>query len=207
MLADDFYRLSHHDVTGKPRLHQRAIDLGLAAALLGELLHEQRIVFHEGTVVVADRTPPADSLAHTILDQLVMEPKQHTIRTWLAFLSQGAHQQVTQRLLRAGHVRTETSRRILRQTTIYVPVDMNVAAAPWALLSNRLRHRLPMEHQWLCLAGLAWATGLDSLVLELAPRDAHDYLQHAISILWPPMRELVAYTRAAVGDAVLAHRT
>jgi|GEM_PF-2614382 len=56
-LADDFWRLAHHDVTGKPRLNERAAGLGLAAALLGELLWIGKINIRDGRLWVADNTP------------------------------------------------------------------------------------------------------------------------------------------------------
>ena len=47
-LADDFWRLAHHDVSGKPRLNGRAAGLGLAAALLGELMWAGKITARDG---------------------------------------------------------------------------------------------------------------------------------------------------------------
>lgn len=58
MLADDIYRLSHHDGTGKPRLHARAIELGCAAAILTELFSSRHIGVEEDKVTVLDRRPP-----------------------------------------------------------------------------------------------------------------------------------------------------
>jgi hypothetical protein len=207
LLADDFFRLAHHDVTGRPRLHPRAASNGLAAALLGELVAERRITIEQGRVDILDRTPPLDSLAHAILDQLIVEPQQHPLRTWLAFLSHTSTEQVAQRLLRAGHVRAEVSRRLIRQTTIYVPTDMNTAAKPWALLSTKLRRHEPLDYEHLCLAGLCAVTGLDGYVLEGAPAATFDHLRHDVARLWSPMQQLLHHTQAAVGDAVLAHRT
>ena len=37
-LADDLYLLAHHEITGKPHLQPRAVGLGLAGALLAELM-------------------------------------------------------------------------------------------------------------------------------------------------------------------------
>lgn len=130
VLADDFYRLAHHDVTGKPRLHTRAVGIGCAAALLTELVNTRHINVADNRVAVVGQHPPADSLAHVVLDQLIAEAgREHSVRTWLAFLAGQAAEQVANRLLRAGHVRMEAARRLGRQTgVLYVPVDMNLAA-------------------------------------------------------------------------------
>ncbi|WP_422773381.1 GOLPH3/VPS74 family protein [Plantactinospora sp. WMMC1484] len=208
MLADDFFRLAHHDVTGRLRLHARAVEIGLAAALLGELVSDKRVEVRDGVLVVVDRTPPTDAVSHTVLDTLVMEPERHTVRNWLTFLSHDARRQVAERLLRAGHLQPVTSRRLFRPAqTIYVPADMNKAAWPWLSLSMRLRQQQPFDYDSACLAGLTLATGLDKFVLEGAPPRAPEYLRHIAAGLWPPMRELLAHTQAAIGDAVLAHRT
>lgn len=207
LLADDFFRLAHHDVTGKPLLHPSAISIGLGSSLLGELLAERRITIEQGRVDIVDRTPPGDSLAHAILDQLIVEPQQHTLQTWLAFLSHTSTEQVAQRLLRAGHVRAQVTRRLMQRATIYVPTDINTAALPGALLSTKLRRHEPLDYEYLCLAGFCAATGLDSYVLEGAPTATFDYLRHAVASLWAPMRELLHHTQAAIGNSVLAHRS
>ena len=209
MLADDFYWLSHHDATGRPRLHPRAVELGCAAAILAELVGSRHVGVEDDQVKVLDRRPPADSLMHLILDQLMAEAgRAHTVRTWLAFLGQQAPEQIAQRLLRAGHVRMAAQRKLGRQVgVLYVPVDINAAAWPWAMLSQRLRRHEPLEYEPLCLAGLALASGLDTFVLDGAPAETFDHLNRAVRNLWPPMRALLFHTHAAIGDAVLAHRT
>ena len=44
LLADDFFLIAHDDRDGRSRLSQRAVEFGLAGAMLGELVLEQRIV-------------------------------------------------------------------------------------------------------------------------------------------------------------------
>jgi hypothetical protein len=206
-VAGDFYLLAHDDRTGRPRLHRRAVDLGLAAALLAELLYLRRITVGGGEVHVVDRTPPADALAHGVLEQLVAEPQHVRIRIWLDFLSMTASEQVAGRLLVARQVRRETTRRLLRTVTTYVPVDMNAAALPWARLSRLLSRGEPLSYLDTCLAGLTTATGLDTLILDGAPRAVHVYVRSVVTSTWPPLRELIAQTAAAVGGSVLSHRT
>ena len=64
MLADQFFLIAHEDRTGKSRLHPRATGLGLAAALLGELVMQGRIRAVEGELFVVNPEPPGDALAH-----------------------------------------------------------------------------------------------------------------------------------------------
>lgn len=205
-LADEFFRLAHNDVTGKPRLHTAATGLGLAAGLLGELMVARRVELEGGLLRVVDPAPPQDALAHATLDQLQAQSQHHGVRIWLDFLSRGAYDGVAQRLWRAGHVRQETSRRLLRQVVTWVPTDVNLAAWPWARLSNALHRHEPLEQPDIFLIGLATATGLDEDLLAGSPGSSAQYQRRLITSLPASMQELLAYTHAAVGDAVLSYR-
>jgi hypothetical protein len=209
MLGDDYYRFAHHDVTGRPRLHPMAVDIGCAAALLGELIGTRHVTVEGTAVAVIERRPPSDSLMHVILDQLIAEDSRgHDVRTWLNFFAKDASKQIAQRLLRGNHVRMAPLRRLGRQTgVVYVPTDINKAALPWALLSQHVRRHDPLNYDELALAGLVVATGLDTFLLDDAPTETFDYLRDQVGRLWPPMRSLLHETHAAIGDAVLSHRT
>ena len=56
-LADDLYLMAHHELTGKPHLQPRAVGLGLAGGLLGELMLSGSIRLSHGTVMGARRHP------------------------------------------------------------------------------------------------------------------------------------------------------
>jgi hypothetical protein len=209
VLGNDFYRIAHHDVFGTPRLHAKAIDLGCAAALLAELISTGHVIAVQGKLKIVERAAPPNWLAHAVLDQLIAEERrQHDIRTWLAFFAADATEDIARRLLRQGHVRREPVRRLGREVgVVYVPTDMNTAAMPWALMSHTLRNHQPLPYDQLCLAGLVQATGLDTYVLEGAPQADFEYLRRQVAQLPEPMRDLLFHTYAAVGAAVLAHRT
>lgn len=209
MLADDYYWLAHDDLDGKPRLHHRAVQFGCAAALLIELVNTGHIAPREGVLVVTNSSPPQDSLSHTILDQLIGEQnRRHPIRTWLAFLSPQAPEQIAQRMLRAGQVTQHARRSLLGKETVrYLPTDVNASAGPWAALSIRLLRRQPLDFHLLCLAGLTVASELESRLLDGAPTAAAEFLRTQAAAVPAPVREVLRHTHAAIGDAVLAHRT
>jgi hypothetical protein len=204
-LADELFLIAHDDTTGRPRLHARAAELGLAGALLGELVLDGRITFHDGRLTVVDRRTPDDALAHLVLDQLIAEPQYRTVRIWLAFLAGESVDAVGQRLERAGQV--NRTRRRWGRAVRYVPVDASAAAWPGHRLRLVLLRGEPLAGTDALLAGLVAATGLSSLVLWDAPASSHQYLASLVAALPPPLRDLVAHLEAAVGDAVLSHRT
>ncbi|WP_189083197.1 GOLPH3/VPS74 family protein, partial [Mangrovihabitans endophyticus] len=96
--ADEFFRLAHHDATGRLLLSSPVTAVGLSAALLVELAFSRRIKISDGSVRVEDAAPPADALSHRVLDLISGEPNGHTIRTWLAFLRTFAYEAVAERM-------------------------------------------------------------------------------------------------------------
>lgn len=206
-LADEFFLIALDDRTGRPRLSSKVFGLGLAGALLGELILDRRITVEEGQVLVVDHRPPADALAHTVLDQILSEVSPYGVRSWLVFLARNATERVADRLSRAGHIRREQSRRMFRRETVYPPTDMNAAHLPLARLATSLRNGRQVSWTDAVLLGLVMATGLDDLLLFADDDAAREYLTHLVEHLTPPLYVLVWHLHAAVGDAVLTGRT
>src|SRR5262245_19266689 len=164
-----------------------------------------RITIRQGGIAVHDRMPPVDALAHTVLEQLAAEPRHKAVRTWLHYLGHTSASAVGERLVRGGHATKSVSR--WRRTASYLPTDMSAAAWPEA----RLRMLLTRREHWIwedvLLAGLVSATGLREHVLWDADPAIRQHLAEVVSWLPPALTELVGQTEAAVGDAVLTHRT
>lgn len=205
-LADEFFLIAHDDRSGRPRLHPRAIGLGLAAALIGELALARRVDVRAGLVRVVYPRPMEDPLAEAVLGQLREERAALDAHTWLAFLARGAADAVGQRLTRAGRVAPNRQRRVLRLSVRYVPTSLNDAAWPAARLRLLLCRGEPMAAFDVLLAGLVHSCGLLGHVLWDNQPGAVDYLGHLLNRLPPALRELVAQTEAAVGNSVLAAR-
>ncbi|MFY1702998.1 GOLPH3/VPS74 family protein [Micromonospora sp. WMMA1923] len=205
LLGDEFFFVAHDDY-GQQRLFASALGYGLAAALLAELHLAGRVTFADGHVRVRDTHPPADPLQHLILSRLIAEPG-HPIRTWLAYVADTAYVQVAQRMWHAGLLLPEQVGRLWRQRTVYLPADINTAAWPGARLSQGLRHGRPLGDTDRVLAGLVLHTQLDASLLDGAPSYARGYLQEVVDEVQPPVRALFGDLAAAVGNAVLSHRT
>ncbi|TDB71348.1 GPP34 family phosphoprotein [Micromonospora sp. KC723] len=203
LIADEFFLIAHNDSRGKAKLHPAATGLGLAGALLGELVLFGHLTVADGRITVIDRRPPADALSHTVLDQLIGEPQHQQIRTWLAFLAQSSVTSVGERLARAGVLRRQETRRLLRTTISYLPIDLNAVAWPATRLRALLERPEPPAVPDAVLLGLVAAAGLGREVLWSASPRAHHRLGVLVPALPPPLRELVAHTEAAVGAAVL----
>jgi hypothetical protein len=211
VLADQYFLIAHQDRTGRSRLHPRATGLGLAAALLGELILEGRIGIADGDLVILDRHPPADSLTHDILDLLIAQQRHREVRTWLAFLSQDAEVRVGERLVRLGAVDLITRRRMLSTEVVYMPnspEQRNAAAWAPARLANLLVRGIELSLSDRVLVGLVAATGLTRHVLydfEMH-RQAFQSLPSAVDALPGDLRDLIEYTEASVGSVLTVGR-
>ncbi len=211
MLADQYFLIAHEDRTGRSRLHPRATGLGLAAALIGELMLAGRVRIIEGELHIVSRQPPGDALAHDILDLLIAQPQHREVRVWLAFLSQDAAVRVGERLMRGGAVEPVTRRRMLGTQTLYMPNNAeqrNAAAWAPARLANLLMRNLEMSAGDRLLAGLVAATGLTRHVLYdfALHRQAMLNLTDVVASLPADLRELIEYTEASVGSVLTVGR-
>jgi len=204
-LADDLYLLAHHEITGKAHLQPRAAGLGLAGALLAELTLSGNIYLQADQIMVADRSPPGDGLARSVLRLLVSEPEQHAPRDWLLFLARTAAEDVALRLEQSGYLTRISSRRPWRGQR-WIPVDSDCAFAPFLRAKSALDSSKPITAQNAALAGLAAACGLGRQMALYLPPKAHHRLQEAAQQLHPSLRDLITQTQAAVDSALLSHR-
>lgn len=204
-LADDLYLLAHHEATGRPHLQPRAAGLGLAGALLAELMLAGRISLHAGQVVAADGPAAPDELARSVLGLVAGEPQRHPPRDWLLFLASTAPQNVAARLEQSGYLAAVTSRRPFRSRQ-WVPVDPDCAFAPMLRVKAAVDPAWPATAQNVTLAGLAVACGLGRHLALYLPEGATRRIQEVTGQLHPSLQDLIAHTQAAVDSALLSHR-
>jgi len=207
LLADDFFLIAHDDRDGRSRLSPKSVELGLAGALIGELVLEQRVFVEGPRLRLISRDPPSDALAHTTLATMLAEPQHREVRTWLAYLGQTAVDSIGQRLVRAGVVQQQQIRKLLKTTVRYVANDINLPAGRVVRLRRLLTSGEPMRVADTTLGGLAEATGLTGHILWDTDAASVRRLHTMITALPPPLRDLIVQVEAAVGDAVLSQRT
>ncbi len=66
LLADGYFRMRHHDRTGDLRLHEAIAGLGLASALTGELIWQDKVTLEDGMPVCCDPSLPSGTLVHRV---------------------------------------------------------------------------------------------------------------------------------------------
>lgn len=191
------------------------MELGLAGALLCELILERRIDVQQGRVVLVSRAPIHDLLAQTVLEDVVTElhvaRQPHTARVWLVYLSHSSVPQVRNRLCFTGILREIPGRRWWGGTANqYRAADINQALGPEAAVHSLLTHGQASNNSTpaMTFAALADACGLlPKLTWWREQRvDVRHRLAQLRDQLPRPIRELVDETEAAVGDAVAGRR-
>lgn len=205
-VADEFFQIGH-DQEGEPRIRTGALRLGLAGGLLAELAWVGALAVDGDVLWPVEGRPPGDGLAHLTLDRVAAEPEHRQVRTWLAFLGQDAAELVAARLVRGRSWSRLESRRLGRTTVAHRPVDSSRAGWPQARLWAAAQDGEPFPEPDRVLAGLVGATGLSWLVFRDAGPHAAEHVTREKDRLPPPLRDLVDQVAAAVGDAVLTHRT
>lgn len=210
-LADELFQAAHDDVTGAPHAAPRACGLVLAAGLLAELVLAQRIAVHDGLIQVVNPQPPRDALSHVLLQRIVAEPGHAAVRVRLAALSSDAYGLVANRLATAGKLhppaQAPRSRIFGRRDQLWRPVDINQAAWCRLRLTRVVLDRGEydaVDHVLVCLVA---AAGLSSLLLDGGRPAGAAQLEALVAAPPRHLQDLLEHAAAAIGHAVLAHRT
>jgi hypothetical protein len=210
VLADDFFLVSWDTTgSGKPRLHVQGLALGLAGALIAELVLAQRVTVRGVRLGVADQRPIHENVIDKVLTEIHNSPQHTDIRTWLAYLAQRSVAEVSGRLETAGRLQRETPKLLKRKQSRYFSTDFSAAMWPAARLRLALARCQPLSPQDMALATLVDACGLTDTVLD-DPSDrrvARQYLTTLLAAMPQPLSDLSRQVSAAVGDAVLTYRT
>jgi hypothetical protein len=203
LVADDLYLMAHHEVTGRPYLHRRAIGVGLAGALLAELVLAGSIGIRAERIAAAGRPAPPDELARTVFGLVLSE--RHPVSDWLSYLARSAGRDVAQRLERQEYL-TLTEPQRPWGADRWVPIDADCAFAPLVRAQAALDPAKPVTVAGATLAGLAAACGLGSRLLPYGPKGARRCLDETVRQLAPDLRELIAKTQAATDRLLLSQR-
>jgi hypothetical protein len=207
-LADDLFLTAHDSVKGKCQLSPATLGLGMAAALIGELVLWRRLDLIDGKIQIIDDRPTGDPAATAVLDQLLREGHHRAVRDWISFLATGiAVDLVERRLARAGLVQRQEKRGLFGSKVSFVPSDSMIAGWPATRIRTYISRGEMLDVPDLVLAGLILATGLDQHVFVTLDARGRTQLFDQLKRRLPAMlHELVGQTEAAVGDAVMARR-
>ncbi len=189
-------------------MHLQGIALGLAGALIAELVLAQRVAVRGVRLGVVDVQGLQDRVADKVLSEIRNSPQHTDVRTWLAYLAQRSIADVSGRLGASGLLQRQTPKVLKRKQPRYFSTDFSRAMWPATRLRLSLVRCEPLSPQDMALATLMDACDLTDTVLD-DPADrrvARQYLTTLMAAMPPPLRDLSRQVRAAVGDAVLTYR-
>ncbi len=206
-LHQELYLIAH-DEEGQPVIHVPALRLGLAGAVLLDLVLTERLDIIGGQLVVHDRTPVGDSVADTVVPALLADRNRQDrqLRIWLKRLAEDADERTRASLVAAG-VLARTSRRrlgIMPRTT-YEPTSH----APTVIARSGPRyavhgHQYP-DPQCAALCGLLAVLRLhDTLYLDLPAADLLNRLRWIAYHQPRPVREITDTVEALIGELATA---
>lgn len=204
LVADDLYLLAHDDRTGRRCLGPRSLGIGLAGALLADLMLGDSIGLQRGGTIVAHRRRPDDDLGQRVHAQIAAEGEPRPVRDLLLFFARNAAADVARRLEQAGYLEHVRSW-IPGRPGHWVPLDINRAYAPLIRVRSALDPSRALDPRHAVLAGLTWASRLDKRVTQAGPTGQRG-VDEAVSYLIPGLRFVITQTQVAVDSTLLAHR-
>ncbi|MBP2704236.1 GPP34 family phosphoprotein [Microbispora sp. RL4-1S] len=203
-LADDLYFVMHDGVTGHARLHPRLASLGLAGAVIAELLLAERVAVDlesgRDRLYATGRGAVGDPLAQNVIDHVDAEP-DHPLDTWLLFLSRTVYADVQSKMI-AAKLLSPPAKRLLKSQQP-APTDTNTAVWPLARLNLAIQRRKPPAVRDCVLYGLCVATGCAQQAMW-----EHDsaFASAMTATLPAPLQRLIIHTEVAIGRVVISRR-
>jgi hypothetical protein len=172
-LAEDVYLLACDAATGRPRIAAMYLDLGLAGALLCDLVLRGRITLVDDHVAVLDTAPVGDPLSDTALRAIAADTRLREPDHWVHHLVHGLRAAVQRSLVSAG-VLTSDEHRLLG----VIPVHHTHCAD--AHLEDELVRRIedavvlgrPASRETAAVVSVALAIGLDRHLFPRSDRGA-----------------------------------
>ncbi|SBT40579.1 GOLPH3/VPS74 family protein [Micromonospora auratinigra] len=214
-LRDELFLLGHNDDTGQPHLHRQALALGLAGAVLIDLVLAGRIVLDPD-----DSRPAGDRWVRLYLDRQVGDLIADTaiasirharaappLRTWLRGFADDLYERTRAGLVAAGILRHTTHRRLggLLRAETYLPTDSRWSVVARARLRYLAAGREQPDNHSAALAGLVAVLHLaDHLYLDDDTTALTAHLKTIAAQHHRPVRDITAAVDAAVGDLATA---
>jgi hypothetical protein len=202
-LCESLFFLGHDPFSGKPRIRGGILDIGLSAAILADLLFDERITLDRGTVVLVSRYATGEPIADRMLVRILAETEQHGVRDWVEHLADGIFDIVVENLTVRELVIAKERRGVFRHSLHYQPADLRIASGPRAAIRAAVLGTAHCDLPTATLALLAWTIGLDDICEpELSRKQIMDWVDQVKSKIASPAGALIKGTDAAVAAAV-----
>ncbi|MEU8082546.1 GPP34 family phosphoprotein [Micromonospora sp. NPDC049101] len=216
-LRDELFLLGHDDDSGQPQIHRQALALGLAGAVLIDLVLAGRVAFDpadgddqpgaERRLWLRLHEPFGDLIADSALSSIQYARPAPSLRGWVRGFAGDLYERTRAGLVAGGILRHQQRRRFggLARSDRYLLVDVKWPIVARARLHYIATGRDQPDNHTAALAGLVTTLGLLN----------HLYLADDIAVLaaqlhaiaerhYQPVRDITAAVDAAVGDLATA---
>lgn len=202
-LADELFLMSHDLSSGKARLSETQLGVGLAAALLGELTMASTFVLFNGRITLSGYAPPPERLCQALYEQTRsrLQNEDISLEGWLLAYRRLVIDLVADRMVRSGDLHRDVRRRMGRVSTRFLPLKPSEAFIRTQRLTSYLRNQVPLDDADTLLAGIVRIAfdGAGPLELDAARRAD---LDHRIQALNPPLQTLLEATETGIVTAI-----
>ena len=153
-LHQQLYLMAHDD-QGGAYIHLPSLGLGLAGAIVLDLMLAERLAVHEGVVWARAEQPTGDPLTNTVLQAIDHLENQRSLLFWIRLISTDAYDRVSGGLISGGLLsRTTTKRRLGTRKDVFVPTDLGVSARIQSTVLHLFHGRSAGDPATAALCGL-----------------------------------------------------
>jgi hypothetical protein len=193
-LAEQFFLISHDEISGRPVVGIERIECGLVGAMFGELIIDGRLGIKDGLVVALDREPTDGGLADSLVDTVDRQAADHRVRTWAQELGPDAYRIIAERLVTGGIVRRERGHKLFSHPgERYPAADLYDASRPRLMLNHVLHNREEMDLDQAVLAALLTIVGADPVLgLDTSRSALRSIVSSLINAMPSQLQELLA---------------
>jgi Golgi phosphoprotein 3 (GPP34) len=201
-MAGAFLLLVHDEFSGRPRCSGDLLRGGLVGAQLAELVIAGRMGVAEGRVHPLDADPLGNArpAAEYVMECVLGQPRQHTVRTWTENLGDPLYEMVVTELVDDGVIRRESGGFGRRRSERYPALDLLRAAAPKARIERMITAPRELDLAGAFTIAMVWALGIEAVLDARAERGGADLVERIRARMPGPLRELLD----AIGSSAAA---
>ena len=207
-MAGAFLLLVHDEFSGRSRCSADLLRGGLVGAQLAELVIAGRMGVAEGgsTRWTPTRSATPGRAAEYVMECVLGQPRQHTVRTWTENLGDPVHEMVVTELVEDGVIRRESGGFGRRRTERYPALDLLRAAAPKARIERMITTPRELDLAGAFTIAMVWALGIEAVLDARAERGGADLVERIRARMPGPLRELLDGIGSSAAATSLAVR-
>jgi Golgi phosphoprotein 3 (GPP34) len=152
-LHQELYLVAH-DNKGNPLIHLPLLSLGLAGAVLLDLMLTERIVVHGGLPAVHISQPVGEPVSDTIIQAILRAPEPRTLVYWIPTVSKDIYDRVSGGLVAGGLLSRTSRRRMGVRTDVLAPTEPGKRARIQSDVQHAVNGRWATEPASGVLCGL-----------------------------------------------------